>query len=202
MHPRRFKILFNFLKLFLHFQKKKITFARIFVKTWRRGTEIPLILYVKGMISREIVKDLVLSAISGTAIFVVDVKVDSAGRIFVEVDKPEGITIEECARISRAVESGLNRETEDFELEVSSPGLTAPFKVMEQYRRNCGRQVDVVKCDGQKISGLLQHADDDGIVLEVQTKIREAGQKRPKTVMQTVVLKFSDIKATKVAITF
>ena len=154
------------------------------------------------MISKEIVKGLVLSAISGTAIFVVDVKVDSANRISVEMDKPEGISIEECARISRAIESGLNRETDDFELEVSSPGLTAPFKVMEQYRRNCGRQVNVEKRDGQKINGLLQHADEEGVVLEVKAKIREAGMKRPKTVMQTVALKFSDIKATKVAITF
>jgi len=91
----------------------------------------------------------------------------------------------------------LNRETEDFELEVSSPGLTEPFKVMEQYHKNCGRQVDVVKRDGQKIIGLLQHADEEGIVLEVKTKIRETGQKRAQTVMQTVAVKFSDIKTTK-----
>ena len=149
------------------------------------------------MISKEIVKDVVLSVTGNTAIFVVDVKVDCASKIFVEVDKPEGITIEECVMISRAIESGLNRETEDFELEVSSPGLTEPFKVMEQYRKNCGRQVHVVKRDGQKISGLLQHLDDEGIVLEVETKIREAGLKRPKTVKQTVAIQFSDIKTTK-----
>ena len=181
----------------MHLPKKGITFARIFVKTWRRGTKIPLILYLKGMIAKDRVKGLVLSAISGTAIFIVDVKVDSANLITIEVDKPEGITIEECARISRAIESSLDREMEDFELEVSSPGLTCPFKVMEQYRKNCGRQVDVVKQDGQKINGLLQQANEEGIVLEVKTKIREAGQKRPQTVMQTVSLKFSDIKTTR-----
>jgi len=149
------------------------------------------------MISKEIVKDIVLSATGNSAIFVVDVKVDCANKISVEVDKPEGITIEECVMISRAVESGLNRETEDFELEVSSPGLNEPFKVMEQYRKNCGRNVNVVKRDGQKISGLLQYMDNEGIVLEVEAKIREAGQKRAKTVMQTVIIKFSDIKTTK-----
>jgi ribosome maturation factor RimP len=154
------------------------------------------------MISKDIVKNIILSVIGGTSIFVVDVKVDSANRISVEVDKPEGITIEECVHISRAVESGLNREVEDFELEVSSPGLTEPFKVTEQYRKNCGRQVDVVKRDGQKINGLLQHADEDGIILEVKAKIREAGQKRSKTVMQNVTINFSDIKTTKVTITF
>jgi len=149
------------------------------------------------MISKEIVKNIVLSVTGNTAIFLVDIKVDYANKISVEVDKPEGITIEECVMISRAIESGLNRETEDFELEVSSPGLTEPFKIMEQYRKNCGRNVHVVNCNGQKITGLLKHVDDEGIVLEVETKIREAGQKRSKTVMQTAVIKFSDIKTTK-----
>ena len=157
---------------------------------------------LKTMIAKDVVKDIVLSVIGETAIFVVDVKVNNANRIAVEVDKPEGITIEECANISRAIESGLNRETEDFELEVSSPGLTEPFKVVEQYRKNCGRQVDVVKRDGQKMTGLLQHADHESITLELKTKVREQGQKRPKTVMQTVSIKFIDIKATRVAITF
>ena len=154
------------------------------------------------MISKDSVKNSVLSVIRETSVFVVDVRVDSANRIFVEVDKPEGITIEECVNISRAIESEFNRETEDFELEVSSPGLTEPFKVMEQYRKNCGRQVDVVKRDGQKITGKLQHVSDDDIVLEVKAKIKEAGQKRPETVMQTVTIKFIDIKTTKVTITF
>jgi ribosome maturation factor RimP len=154
------------------------------------------------MISKEIVKSIVLSAIERTSIFVVDTKVDSANRIFVEVDKPEGITVDECADISRAVESGLNRDAEDFELEVSSPGLTEPFKVMEQYRKNCGRQVDVMKRDGRKVSGTLRDVDDKGIVLDVKTKIAEAGHKRPKTVMQNVAINFDDIKTTKVTITF
>ncbi len=154
------------------------------------------------MISKDIVRNIVSSVIDGTSIFVVDIRVDGANKIHVEVDKPEGITIEECVNISRAVENGFDREAEDFELEVSSPGLTEPFKVMEQYHKNCGRQVDVVKKDGQKINGLLQQVDDDGVVLEVKAKIKEAGQKRAKTVMQTVVIKFSDIKTTKVTITF
>lgn len=181
---------------------KCTTFAQIFVKTWRRGTEISLIFYDKSMISKDVIRNIILSVIDETSVFVVDVRVDSANKITVEVDKPEGITIDECVGISRAVESSLNREDEDFELEVSSPGLTEPFKVMEQYRKNCGRQVDIVKRDGQKISGLLQYADEDGIMLELKTKVRETGQKRPKTVMQNATINFSDIKSTKVTITF
>ena len=154
------------------------------------------------MISKNIVKSIIESGIEGTSVFLVDVKVDASNRILVEVDKPEGITIDECVKISRTVESNFDREVEDYELEVSSPGLTEPFKVIGQYRKNYGRAVDVVKTDGQKISGLLQFVDDDGIVLEVKAKVKEEGKKRPTIVMQTVPLKFIDIKTTKVKISF
>ena len=170
---------------------------RGFLLKGRRGTEIPLIFYVKEMISKDIVKNIVLSVTGNTTIFVVDVKISGANKISVEVDKPEGITIDDCVKISRAIESELDREKEDFELVVSSPGLSEPFKVMEQYRKNLGQQVEVVQRDGHKIIGLLQHTDDEGILVEVQTKNKEAGQKRQTAVMQTVEIKFSDIKATK-----
>ena len=154
------------------------------------------------MITRDIVRDNVLSVIRETSVFLVDAQVNGANRISVKVDKPEGITIDECVHLSRAIEAGLQNESEDFELEVSSPGLTEPFKVMEQYRKNYGRQVDVVKSCGQKLTGILQHADHNGILLDVQTKIRETGQKRFQTVTHPVSLKFEDIKTTKVTITF
>ena len=154
------------------------------------------------MISKDIVKDIIVKRLNETAYFLVDVKVGSDNRISIEIDSQQGITIEDCAKISREVESSLDRDSENFELEVSSPGLTQPFKVLEQYLKNCGRQVEIVKTDGQKINGLLQHADAEGIVLDVATKIREAGQKRSKTVMQTATLKFSEIKATKLVLTF
>ncbi|MDR2037924.1 MAG: ribosome assembly cofactor RimP [Bacteroidales bacterium] len=154
------------------------------------------------MISKDIVKSIVQSFIEGQTIFLVDIRVDDTNRIFVEVDKPEGITIDECVSISRAIEASLDREIEDYELEVSSPGLTEPFKVIGQYQKNCGRMVDVVMKEGQKIKGLLQYVDDEGIMLEVEAKIREEGKKRPKIVKQSVPLKYNDIKATKVTITF
>ena len=154
------------------------------------------------MISKEVVKEIVERHIQETGNFLVDVKVSGANKISVEIDSRQGINVEDCVAASRAVESGLNRDEEDFELEVSSPGLTQPFKVLEQYLKNCGRQVDVVTRDGQKINGILQQADNEGIILEVTTKIREAGQKRLKTVMQPVTLKYSEIKATKIALTF
>ena len=166
------------------------------------GLNSPLILYVRSMISKDLVKDIVVRLTKETAIFLVEIKVSSANKISVEIDSPQGITIEECVKMSRAIESSLDRDTEDFDLEVSSPGLTQPFRVFEQYQKNCGQQVDVVKLDGQKVNGLLQYADTEGITLEISTKIKEAGQKRPRIVMQPLSLRYSEIKTTKLALNF
>ena len=62
----------------------------------------------------------------------------------------KGITIDQCGEISKLVEASLNREEEDFEIEVSSPGLSEPFKVINQYRKNIGQEVEIVTEDGQQ----------------------------------------------------
>ena len=85
------------------------------------------------MIEKQNIKELVEEFIKGTGLFLVAVKVSSANRITVLADKNEGITIDECAAIHRHIENNLDREKEDFELQVSSPGLDMPFLVIEQY---------------------------------------------------------------------
>ena len=81
------------------------------------------------MISTEKVRQLVSGILESTDIFEVEVSVKPGNKIVVLVDKLEGITIDECANISRGIEEKLDRNIEDYELEVSSPGLTQPFKV-------------------------------------------------------------------------
>ncbi|MDR0714342.1 MAG: ribosome assembly cofactor RimP [Bacteroidales bacterium] len=154
------------------------------------------------MISKEVVKEVVLSAIGGGAIFMVDASVDASGRIRVEADTPEGITIDECAALSKAIEAQLDRYGGEFELEVSSPGLTSPLKVAEQYRKNCGRTVEVMKENGQKISGKLKFVNDEGIVLEITVKTKTEGSKRLQTEHKDQPLSFKEIKSTRVAINF
>ncbi|MDR2847542.1 MAG: ribosome assembly cofactor RimP [Bacteroidales bacterium] len=153
------------------------------------------------MISKDGVREIVLSGIAGTSIFPVDVKVDTSGKILVEVDKPEGITIEECASISRTIREALG-ESEDFDLEVSSPGVTSGFKVIDQYRKNCGRAVEVVTKDGQKYDGILQSVSEEGIILMITIRTKTAGQKRLHAEQQVMPLIFKDIKSTKVTINF
>lgn len=145
------------------------------------------------MIKTEYIKELVLLQIRGTDLFLVDVEVKPGNIISVFLDKKDGITIEECARVNEALENELDRDFEDFELRVSSPGLNKPLRVIPQYEKNIGKKVDIVLKDGKKISGILKNANNKGVDIELREK---------KNDVQKQTFSFDQIKSTKVAIAF
>lgn len=120
------------------------------------------------MITQERVIELVKQHIQGTDIFLVEVVVKPGNLIRVHVDRPEGITIEECVKVSRFLNGQMDREVEDFSLEVSSPGVGAPFKVKQQYEKNIGRTIEVRLGDGDRQEGRLEKVADNAIILNVK----------------------------------
>ena len=102
------------------------------------------------MIDKQLVETIVTEKLIGTDCFLVDVSVSSDNVIVVEIDNETGIDIDFCVELSRHIESRLDRDAEDFELEVGSAGLTAPFKVQGQYRKNVGHEVELLTKDGRK----------------------------------------------------
>ncbi|NMC38629.1 MAG: ribosome assembly cofactor RimP [Bacteroidales bacterium] len=124
------------------------------------------------MIERDKIEKLVLEHIRGNKIFLVDLKVSSSNKITIFVDTREGITIDECAELHRHVEKGLDRESEDFELQVSSPGLAMPFTVIEQYLKNEGKKVAVVTREGLKYNGTLKNVTGGGFELTTEVKVK------------------------------
>lgn len=154
------------------------------------------------MITNTQIREIVLQALEGTDIFPVDINVKPGNRILVEIDRLEGVTIDQCVKISRAVEKNLNRDTEDFELEVSSPGLTQPFKVKEQYFKNLGREIEVLLNNGSKLKGKLVSMNDLEIVIEAGVTIKPEGKKKKETVIEKKSIPFQEVKAAKVVINF
>jgi ribosome maturation factor RimP len=148
------------------------------------------------MIEKQKVQELVQEFIKGTGLFLVSVKVSSANRITVLADKNEGITIDECVAIHRHLENGLDRDVEDFELQVSSPGLDLPFGVIEQYYKNEGRKVEVVDCDGNKFSGKLKNVTSGGFELETEVKMKG----KPSGI-KDLSFNYEQIKTTRVILT-
>jgi len=154
------------------------------------------------MIESRIIEKLVTEQIEGTSIFLVEVKVDTRNSISVSVDSPQGVTIDECVEITRHVEHSLDRESDDFSLEVSSPGIGQTFKVIQQYTKALGRTVSVVTLEGIKYDGTLKQVNNGQIELEVKVKEKPEGAKRPVLVTKQVFLRFEQIKTTKEIITF
>lgn len=149
------------------------------------------------MISEQRIKELVQQHIAGKGHFLVDVTVTPFNKINVFIDNNKGISVNDCAELSRFIESNLNRDEEDFELEVSSPGLDQPFKVLNQYKKYVGRKVDVVTKEGQKVTGELVSASDKGIEL-----LQFPGKRTTNNEQQATNIPFEKIKETKVVISF
>lgn len=134
--------------------------------------------------------------------FLVDVSVSKNNVIHVFVDSFEGLTIEQCIEISRHVEHSLDREEEDFELQVSSPGLTESFKVKEQYIKYNGREVEVLTSDGVQLKGIIKDVNNEGIILETSKREKVEGHKKKQLIVKKHNLKFDEIKSAKAVISF
>jgi ribosome maturation factor RimP len=158
----------------------------------------PILLIVK-MITKEKVQCLVEEVLLPDQ-FVVDVTVGLGNSILVFVDSDTGISVGECVEISRHIEHSLDREVEDFSLEVSSPGLSGPFKVLRQYLKNIGREVEVVAKSGEKHKGILISANSAGFELEIVVKEKVDGKKVETTKSSTY--DFDQIKTVKIVISF
>ncbi|HEY5470369.1 MAG TPA: ribosome assembly cofactor RimP [Bacteroidales bacterium] len=148
------------------------------------------------MIEKQNIQTIVEEFIKGTGLFLVAVKVSGANRITVLADKNDGITIDECAGIHRQIENSLDRETEDFELQVSSPGLDLPFGVIEQYFKNDGKKVEVIDNEGVRYSGILKNITKGGFELETELKVKGKTKE-----LKDISFNFEQIKSTRVVLT-
>ncbi len=139
----------------------------------------------------------------GNGLFVVELTISSNNVIQVELDKHEGnVSINDCMSVSRNVEHNLDREEEDFELQVSSAGLDKPFRVLAQYVKNIGRTVKVVQQNGKKIEGELKAANENEIVVENSRMEKLEGKKKKELIVEQHVLPMEQIKETKIVISF
>ena len=151
------------------------------------------------MITKENIQILVEEVMSDD-MFIVDITVGTGNSISVLVDSDAGISVGECVQISRHIEGSLDREVEDFSLEVSSPGLSLPLKVLRQYLKNIGREVEVVTKSGEKQKGILKSANTEGFELEFLAKGRVDGKKVEET--KSLTYSFDQMKTVKIVISF
>ena len=154
------------------------------------------------MIAKQKVTEIVNEWLADKEYFLVDVSVSADNCISVEIDHAEGVWIEDCVQLSRHIEANLNRDEEDYELEVGSAGLGQPFKVVQQYINCIGEEVEVLQKDGKKVSGILKSVEEPNFVVTVKEKKKLEGQKRPQMVETDKTFDMNDVKYTKYIINF
>ncbi len=156
----------------------------------------------KRMIDKQKLTAVIDGAIAGTDIFLVDVKIDRDNNIVVEIDSKAGLDIDTCVDLTRKIEAEFDRDAEDYNLEVGSAGLTSAFKVKAQYEKNIGNDVEVITKDGRKLQGVLTEAGDNEFAIEVATKVKSPGDKRPHIEMQREAMAYDAAKSVKYLIKF
>lgn len=146
------------------------------------------------MIDKLTVLDIIQTALDGSDKFLVDLKITPDNRIFVAIDGDNGVQIDDCAELSRTIESHMDRDVEDFELNVASAGLDSPLRNVRQYRKNIGKTVNVTLLTGDKYEGKIVSVSDDHFAITLpETKRLPA---------HNISFPYLDVKATKLVIAF
>jgi ribosome maturation factor RimP len=135
------------------------------------------------------------------SIFLIDLNINDAFKIIVTLDGDNGVTLQDCIDISRAIEHNLDREEQDFSLEVASAGVSSPLKNIRQYRKNIGRTLKVKLATAEIEAGLTE-VNDEFIVLEWEAREPKKIGKGKETVQKRQEIPYADIKEAVVTITF
>lgn len=165
-----------------------------------RGLEVPS--FYKNMTFKEKVINLLNAGLEEkSALFLIDLTITDANKIIVTLDGDNGVTLQDCIDISRAIEHNLDREEQDFSLEVASAGLSTPLKLVRQYQKSIGRTL-IVTTEDEKIEATLSAVNDDYIVLEWTAREPKKIGKGKETVEKRLELPYSKIKEAIVTVTF
>lgn len=154
------------------------------------------------MIDKNELARLIEEKLASSSNYLVDVQVKHGNLIVVEIDNDETVGIDDCVELSRYIETALDRDKEDFELEVGSAGITSPLKVLRQYKKYIGKEVELLLTRGVKVTGVLKYADENGIVVVVEKMIKPEGAKRKVLVEEEQAYAFEEIKYTKYLLRF
>ncbi len=149
------------------------------------------------MIDKNALESVVNEWLADKDYFLVDLSVTTDDRVVVVIDHAEGVWIEDCAELSRYIESRFDREKEDYELEVGSAGLGQPFRVRRQWENHVGKLVETLLKDGHKYQGTLTAVGTDSFSIEVEQRVKPEGAKRPKKELVTLELPFDEVAYTK-----
>ena len=160
-------------------------------------------LFIKNMTFKDKVQELIAVALAERPeLFLVDFSINDANKISINLDGDQGVNLQDCIDVSRAIESQLDREEQDFSLEVASAGVSSPLKFIRQYKKNIGRTLKVKITDSADIEAKLVAADEEKITLEWQAREPKKIGKGKETVDKKAEILYQNIKEAIVIVSF
>jgi ribosome maturation factor RimP len=160
-------------------------------------------LFIKNMTFKNKVQELLDVALAERPeLFLVDLSINEANKISINLDGDQGVNLQDCIDISRTIENNLDREEQDFSLEVASAGVSSPLKFVRQYKKNIGRTLRVKTSSSDDLEAKLVAADEEKISLEWQAREPKKIGKGKETVQKKVDILYENIKEAIVIVSF
>lgn len=154
------------------------------------------------MIAKEYILELANNHLNNGSIYITSVKVAADNHISVLIDGDEGVTIKDCVALSRAIEGQLDREKEDFSLEVSSHGATSPLILTRQYKKHIGRDFEIKLLDGNKLEGTLVDFNEKYLILSFTVRENKTIGKGKVDVIKQLNVDFDKIKESRIKLKY
>lgn len=154
------------------------------------------------MIDTTLIQKIVEQKLEGTDMFLVEIKQTPSNEIEVLIDSDSSVSIDSCVDLNRLVNEAFDRDQEDFELTVASWGIGQPLKLLRQYKKMIGREVEIVLKNGGKLIAELKDADENSVTVEFQERVAVEGKKRKQLVTTVRQISLDEIKSTKEYINF
>ncbi|SDZ87335.1 ribosome maturation factor RimP [Flavobacterium gillisiae] len=159
-------------------------------------------LFIKNMTFKEKVNLLLTEAlVEKPSLFLIDLTITDAFKVIITLDDDNGVVLQDCIDISRAIDASLDREEQDYSMEVASAGVSSPLKKIRQYKKNIGRTL-IVKTNTENIEAELVEANDDFVILSWKAREPKKIGKGKETVEKTLQIPYADIKEAIVTVTF
>ena len=154
------------------------------------------------MTFKEQVKNLLEQALAEyPSLFLIDLNINDSNKIMITLDGDQGVQLQDCINISKAIDANLDREEVDFALEVASAGVSLPLKLVRQYKKNIGRTLKI-KTSLQTIEALLLGVSEENITVEWSSREPKKIGKGKETVLHNEKFAYADIQDAIVTITF
>ena len=155
------------------------------------------------MITKEALGEIITNYLNANGLFLVDIEISKENDITITIERHEGsVKVDDCIAIDKIVSANFDRDVEDYSLTVTSAGLDQPFKVLDQYKKFVGSEVEIVMKKGGKLKGILSGYNEENIEVNTSKMVKKEGAKKKVQEDTVTTYTYDELKSCKPVIKF